>query len=176
MLIFSMKPVVKDFVQAHSRLCHHYEGSGLTFTLDGKLVGDLAEVLAAELFGLTLCRRRTPGVDGHAADGRSVQIKATGRANSGPAFTPGEGYADHLIFLRLDFANARGTVAYNGPEAPVRSLLPPGFTGTKRVRLSAVLSADARVLDVERLCAIPLVNDLDEKLNQSARQLGKESQ
>lgn len=150
-MTFHMVQAVTDFVEAHNRLKHHYEATGLDFTLDGKLLGDLGEVIAAELFGLTLCVRRTPGVDGHAVDGRSVQVKATGLPTKGPAFTPGEGIADHLIFLRLNFANATGTVAYNGPEAPIRELLPVGFTGTKRVPLSKVLAADASVAPADRL-------------------------
>ncbi len=150
-MTFQMVKAVTDFVEAHNRLKRHYGATGLDFTLDGKLVGDLAEVIAAELFGLTLCRRRTPGVDGHAADGRSVQVKATGLPTKGPAFTPGEGIADHLIFLRLNFANANGTVAYNGPEAPIRNLLPIGFVTTKRVPLSKVLAADASVAAADRL-------------------------
>jgi hypothetical protein len=143
---FLMDEEVRVFVTAHRRLCEHYASSGLNFTLDGKLVGDLAEVIAAKLFDLKLCEKRTAGVDGHARDGRSVQVKATGSSSKGPAFTPGEGRADHLIFLQLDFANATGTVAYNGPEDPIRSLLPPNFTGTKRVRLATVLAADRMVI------------------------------
>jgi hypothetical protein len=151
MTTFRMAPVAADFVRAHAGLCHHYAATGLTFTLDGKLVGDLAEVIAAELFGLRLCERRTPGIDGHAADGRSVQVKATGLATKGPAFTPGEGFADHLIFLRLDFSSGSGAVLYNGPEAPIRAHLPSGFTGTKRVPLAKVLAADAALSDADRL-------------------------
>ena len=146
-----MVEAVSDFAQAHNRLKLHYETSGLRFTLDGKLVGDLAEVIATELFGLILCKRRTPGVDGHAPDGRSVQVKATGLPSAGPAFTPGEGFADHLIFLRLNFAAATGSVAYNGPEAPIRRYLPPIFTGTKRVRLTNMILADAQVAEIDRL-------------------------
>lgn len=151
---FQMGQAVKDFVKAHRLLCRHYERTGLSFTLDGKLVGDLAEVIAAELFGLTLCNSRTAGVDCHTKGGRSVQVKATGLASKGPAFTPGEGRADYLIFLRLDFDSATGTVAYNGPEEPVRRLLPVGFTGTKRVRLAAILKADASVTESDRLTRV----------------------
>jgi hypothetical protein len=146
-----MDQEVRAFVKAHRRLCDHYGKSGLKFTLDGKLVGDLAEVITADLFGLKLCEIRTAGVDCHARDGRSVQVKATGSSSKGPAFTPGEGRADHLIFLRLDFATATGTVAYNGPEAPIRRLLPARFTGTKRVSLVKVLAADKLVASKDRL-------------------------
>jgi hypothetical protein len=151
MTTFTMAAMVGEFVEAHRRLRKHYEDTKLAFTLDGKLVGDLGEAIAAELFGLTLCKKRTPGVDGHAKDGRSVQVKATGLLSKGPAFTPGEGRADHLIFLRLDFKSATGTIGYNGPEEPVRLLLPVGFTGTKRVSLADTLAADALVAEAARL-------------------------
>ncbi|MEJ1961017.1 MAG: hypothetical protein WDO56_05500 [Gammaproteobacteria bacterium] len=151
MTTFQMDPEVKAFVKAHRRLCKHYANTRLKFTLDGKLVGDLAEVIASKLFRLTLCRERTPGVDGHAPDGRSVQVKSTGSSFKGPAFTPGEGRADHLIFLRLDFDRATGAVVYNGPEAPIRRLLPAGFTGTKRANLSKVVAADKEVAMKDRL-------------------------
>lgn len=151
MTTFQMSRAVKDFVKAHRRLRKHYEQTGLDFTLDGKLVGDLAEALAADLFGLTLCEKRTAGVDCHTKGGKSVQVKATGLERKGPAFTPGEGRADYLIFLRLNFENGTGTIAYNSPEAPIRQLLPVGFTGTKRVSLVKVLEADKHVSRSDRL-------------------------
>ncbi|WP_277795073.1 DUF6998 domain-containing protein [Caulobacter endophyticus] len=142
------------FCKAHADLKAHYADSRLAFTLDGKLVGDIAEAAAARAFDLKLCDSKTPGVDAHTrcSARRSVQIKATGLANKGPCFTPGEGVAEHLIFLRIDFARGQAEVAYNGPEAPVRRLLPPaGWTGTKRVSLARVLDADALVVDADRL-------------------------
>ncbi len=142
---------VNALFAAHTAMCGQFAHTGLKFTLDGKLIGDIGEALVAEAFGITLCRRRTPGVDGHAHDGRSVQIKATGLAKSGPAFTPGEGIADHLIFVRIDFDLGKARVLYNGPEAPVRQFLPSAWTGTKTIRLSQVLIADAALNDWQRL-------------------------
>lgn len=151
---FDLDGELQTFVAAHQVLCRHYSHTKLRFTLDGRLVGDLAEVIAAKLFNLELCTTRTPGVDAHAPDGRSVQIKATGLPNAGPAFTPGEGIADHLIFIRLNFAAGKGEIAYNGPEAPIRALLPYRFTGTKRVRLNRVLNLDKTVDDQSRLIRV----------------------
>ncbi|WP_422575305.1 DUF6998 domain-containing protein [Phenylobacterium sp.] len=142
------------FCRSHADLKAHYADSGLTFTLDGKLVGDIAEATAALVFGLQICERRTPGVDAHTrcVQRKSVQIKGTGLPKAGPAFTPGEGIADHLLFLRIDFARCVAEVAYNGPEAPIRALLPePGWTGTKRVSLNKVLAAAALVRADARL-------------------------
>lgn len=137
---------VRALVTAHAALVRAYASTSLRFTLDGRLVGDLAEATAAEAFGLELCKVRTAGVDAHAADGRSVQVKASG-IGKGPAFTPGEGRADHLIFLMFDFEQALALVGYNGPEAPVRAHLPVGFTGTKRVSMPTIRALDAAVDD-----------------------------
>jgi hypothetical protein len=142
---------VRALYAAHVAMCQHFEQTGLTFTLDGKLLGDIGEALAAEAFGIRLCEYRTAGVDGHTADRRSVQIKATGKSGGGPAFTPGEGIADHLIFLRIDFKTGTATVLYNGPEAPVRLLLRAPWTGTQVVALSRVVAEDARVRNGDRL-------------------------
>ena len=83
---------------------------------------------------------------------RTVQIKATGLPNQGPAFTPGEGRAELLLFLRINFGAGLAEVAYNGPEAPIREMLPAsGWEGTKRASLPLVLAADLRLKDHERL-------------------------
>jgi hypothetical protein len=141
---------VRALVIAHRALIVSYAASALRFTLDGRLVGDIAEATAASAFGLNLCRKRTPGVDALTHDGRTVQIKASG-IGKGPAFSPGEGYADHLIFLMLDFERAEAHVRYNGPEAPVRAELPSGFAGTKRVSMPRILALDAAVNEAHRL-------------------------
>lgn len=146
--LIELPPAVAAFCKSHAELKTHYADSGLAFTLDGKLVGDIAEATAALAFGLQICEQRTPGVDAHTrcTERKSVQIKATGLPKAGPAFTPGEGIADHLLFLRIDFDRCVAEVAYNGPEAPIRQLLPaPGWTGTKRVSLKKVRAAATAV-------------------------------
>jgi hypothetical protein len=128
--------VVRDLWSAQQALAKHYASSGLKFTLDGRLVGDIAEALALEHFDLALPTSRTKGVDAFTKTGKSVQVKASGLPNSGPAFSAGEGVADFLLFFRIDFASSTATVLYNGPEAPVRRLLPRSWNGTKVVNLS----------------------------------------
>lgn len=144
---------VRALVVAHGALVASYAATSLRFTLDGRLVGDIAEATAAEAFGLDLCRVRTPGVDALTRDGRTVQVKSSG-IGMGPAFTPGDGRALHLIFLLIDFESAVAHVRYNGLEEPVRAALPEVFSGTKRVRLSKVLALDAAVPDGHRLARV----------------------
>lgn len=47
------------------------------FTIDGRLVGDIGEVIAALENDITLNVVSQPGHDGRTSDGRNVQIKAT---------------------------------------------------------------------------------------------------
>lgn len=136
---------VRKFCQGHQDLKTYFSCTGRCFSLDGKLAGDIGEALVAEIFDLVLCERRFKGVDAHTAIGLSVQIKATGRMSAGPAFTPGEGRAKHLLFLRLDFTAGFAEVAYNGPEPPIRKLLPAVWTGTKAIPLVKIRAADMAV-------------------------------
>ncbi|MEA3016577.1 MAG: hypothetical protein QOI38_1299 [Sphingomonadales bacterium] len=138
---------------AHRALVTSYSQTELRFTLDGRLVGDIAEATAAHAFDLVLCVERTPGVDAHTRSGRTVQVKSSA-IGKGPAFTPGEGRADHLLFLSLDFEKCEAHVDYNGPEAPVRAALPLGFTGTKRVSIPQLLALDAQVASEDRLLRV----------------------
>ena len=133
-----MSPAISKFVSAHNNLVQEWQHTNLKFTLDGKLVGDIAEAIAADLFDLDFPDKRTPGVDLVTKTKQTVQVKASG-INKGPAFTPGKGKAEYLIFFLLDFEECTAEIVYNGLEAPIRDRLPEGFSGTKRVRLSDVL-------------------------------------
>jgi hypothetical protein len=130
---------VIDLWRSQQALAKHYAHTGLKFTLDGRLVGDIAEALALEHFELSLPPKRTKGVDALTAFGQSVQIKASGLERSGPAFTPGTGIARYLLFFQFNFSAGIATVIYNGFEEPVRAhLLPKEWVGTKVVNLAAL--------------------------------------
>lgn len=60
------------------KLRERYKKWDKKFTLDGRLVGDIGEVLAAEKYGLNLYRENTEIYDGEEkATKRKVQIKAS---------------------------------------------------------------------------------------------------
>ena len=124
---FKLPSAIVVLLEARNAVRAHYEDVlrsqasqvELKFTFDGNLIGDIGEALAAELFGVQLVETKsTVGIDGFASDGRTVQVKATG-TKRGAAFRNTETHADHLLFFCLDFENARGVVAYNGPERHV---------------------------------------------------------
>lgn len=153
--------VINKLWIAQQALVAHYADTGLKFTLDGRLVGDIAEALALHHFDLALPQKRTGGVDALTRTGKTVQVKATGKSSSGPAFTPGKGRADYLIFFAIDFETNTATVVYNGPEAPIRALLPnEGWTGTKVLplaemhRLAKDVAPSDKVVCLQHLTAL----------------------
>ena len=156
---FKLPPSIIQLIEARDKVRKHYEailraqGSDvqLDFTLDGNLVGDIGEAIAAELFGVVLVKTKsTEGIDGHARDGRTVQVKATG-TKRGPAFRNTDIRAEHLLFFCLDFEAQEGTVLYNGPEHYVTEFLPKTFSGQRMVSRSQIKQANAQVLEDQRL-------------------------
>ncbi len=147
---FDLPPSIQKLIAARNELKAHYSAVDLHFTLDGNLVGDLGEAIAAELFGLKLTGRSNEGVDGYAPDGRSVQVKASG-TKRGAAFRPVEVKADHLLFFHFDYDGCYGEVIYNGPEEPVREILPESWVGQRSVSAPAFRRLDKLVLEADRL-------------------------
>jgi len=160
-ITLKLPEVIKNLWAAQQALAKHYKDTGLKFTLDGRLVGDIAEALALDYFDLELPPKRTGGVDALTRSGKTVQVKATGNPKSGPAFTPGKGRAEYLLFFAIDFQANTASVIYNGPEAPVRTLLPAEeWSGTKvlplveMVRLAKTVASSDRIAYTARPVAI----------------------
>jgi hypothetical protein len=147
---FELPPVIAELVSARNRLREHYAVAGLRFTLDGNLVGDIGEAVAAELFGLELTARCGEGVDALAPDQRTVQVKASG-SGLGPAFRKVETRADHLVFLGIDFEACRGAVIYNGPEHIALASFPETWIGQRSLTIGQIRRADAVVASDQRL-------------------------
>ena len=102
---YKLPEEIRYLVHARNQLRQRYQASGLDFTPDGNLVGDLGEAVATELFDLTLVETRgTKGIDAYAKDGRSVQIKASGSGN-GFAFTHTDQLAEWMIGVVFDYEN-----------------------------------------------------------------------
>lgn len=147
---FELPEVVKKLVLARNELRYHYLTSGLKFTLDGNLVGDLGEAIAVEIFGITLSTAASEGWDGIATDGRTVQVKATG-TRRGPVFRNTEMRADHLLFFDLDFDLLKGRVIFNGPEAIALETMPSTWVGQRAVTRKQIEAANERVPNRDRL-------------------------
>ena len=68
------------------------------FTLDGRLVGDLGEVLAANAYNLKLYEKLEKYYDAETLDGRKVQIKAT--MKKGLTF-PSDHVPDYYLGIKI---------------------------------------------------------------------------
>lgn len=150
---FVLPPVIAELLLARDRVRGHYNVPGLSFTLDGKLVGDIGEAVAAELFGLTLRPGGGTGIDGHAPDGRSVQVKATGTGR-GPVFRKVDARADHLIFIEFDFEKLAGEIVFNGPEHVALQGMPDTWTNQRPVSPRKIRLLNRTVTEGDRLAII----------------------
>jgi len=94
-----------------------YKKHGKQFTLDGKLVGDIGEVLAAEKYGLQLLGENERVHDAREeATGRLVQIKSTFK---GYCYFPFGEPPEMYLCLQLDNEGGVSEI-FNGPGAYVK--------------------------------------------------------
>ncbi len=163
MQTFVLPPEIAELVIARNKVRDHYQAmleakggtAKLHFTLDGNLVGDVGEALAAEFFGIRLVdTKSTEGIDGYGPDGRTVQVKATGTGR-GPAFRQTQTRADHLLFFDLNLEAQTGTVVFNGPEHLALGKLPDNFDGQRSLTPGQIRAANRDVLDRDRLAMHP---------------------
>ena len=79
------------------------------FTIDGRLVGDIGEVIAALEYDITLDSVSQPGHDGCSSDGRRVQVKATFQESLTFKTCP-----DYYLGFKL-YPDGRHEEVFNGP-------------------------------------------------------------
>jgi hypothetical protein len=84
------------------------------FTIDGRLVGDIGEMLAEEIFDLTLNAKLKKGYDGISYDGRRVDVKATFKNSLAFRAVP-----DYCIGFKL-YEDGSFEVVFNGPGETIR--------------------------------------------------------
>jgi hypothetical protein len=106
----------------------------MTFALDGRLVGDIGELIAAEMFALDLLGTKSKNVDAETTclPNRKVQIKATFKSD-GLSIKHGN---DYLIGLQFN-DTGQFRVIYNGPAEPVMSYLTAPASNGKTGRTKA---------------------------------------
>jgi hypothetical protein len=153
MTMFTLPAVITNLVRARDRLRDHYNVPGLAFSLDGKLVGNIGEAVAAELFGLTLSPGGGTGIDGRAPDGRTVQVKATGTGR-GPVFRQIDTRADHLIVIDFNFDELKGEVVFNGPEHIALQCMPATWSEQRAVSKRQIRLLNSEVAPQDRLPVI----------------------
>jgi hypothetical protein len=105
---------IKELLAITKKLKEKYVHLNKNFSLDGKLVGDIGEVLAAEKYGLELLPENTPVHDGkEKASNRMVQLKASFKGNCYFPFGE-ERIPDFFLAIEIN-EDGQITEMYNGP-------------------------------------------------------------
>lgn len=89
------------------------------FTLDGRLVGDIGEVLCLEVYDITLLPALSHQYDARTSDGRMVQIKTTMQKS---LTFPADHIPDYYLGVKI---LSDGTVqeVFNGPGEVIHNAL-----------------------------------------------------
>jgi len=82
---------------------------GKSFTIDGRLVGDIGEIIAAFEYDIELYEVQKADHDGETSDGRKVQVKATFKDSLTFKTVP-----DYYLGFKL-FEDGRHEEMFNGP-------------------------------------------------------------
>jgi len=102
---------IKQLLALTTKLRTQY---GRNFSLDGRLVGDIGEVLVAEKYGIKLYPENTAVYDGHEiATGRKVQIKASFKNYSYFPYCPTK-LPDYFLSINI-LENGEIEELFNGP-------------------------------------------------------------
>jgi len=110
---------IKELLTVVEKLQKKYPGR--EFPLDGRLVGDIGEVIAAEHYDITLYPIGKKGYDAYTADNKQVQIKATFRDNL--TFPAGKNnIPEYYLGLKL-LEDGSFEEIYNGPGNNIWELL-----------------------------------------------------
>lgn len=122
--------------------------SNRRFTIDGRLVGDIGEIIAATEFDVKLDDIGRSVHDGETSDGRLVQIKATFRNALTFRYTP-------QLFLGFKlYRDGRHDVVFNGPgQAIFERFSHRQGIGVKLLRFpnSTLKELSAQVRDEDRV-------------------------
>jgi hypothetical protein len=144
----SLVPIIKSLYQARSELRKLFPE--LSFTLDGKLIGDIGEAIALQDFGLTKLPEGTELHDFVTDDGRKVQVKTTQATN--PHRGVGLGLTmqsfEHLIVIQIAEDGAY-SILYDGPGSYIDGAR--SHRTTPSLTVSQLQRLYAKVSDAERI-------------------------
>jgi len=127
----------------------------LNFTLDGRLVGDIGELLAAMELGIKIQKRQQTGFDGTDEAGRNVEIKTTFKESF--AFRK---IAERVICIKLH-GSTHWEIIYDGPGYTIAKLFPKNaFIKGKReiTRESPASLKSQRQLAISKFPSFPTAN------------------
>ncbi len=128
----------------------HKEYPKKEFTLDGRLVGDLGEVLVEESYDIELFDGLSKHHDGKTLDGRLVQIKATMKDS---LTFPVDHVPDYYLAIKIH-SDGTFTEIFNGPGKIAAEAIKnrkPTKTNLHSVSLFALKKLNEKVICTQRI-------------------------
>ena len=107
----SIPDAVQQMLKIVEQLCKSYPHK--RFTLDGRLVGDIGEILVEEVYDLKLFEDLRKHHDAQSPDGRLVQIKVTMKQH---LTFPADHIPNYYLAIKVS-ADGTFTEVFNGPGA-----------------------------------------------------------
>jgi len=139
---------VKDMLKIVEELQETYPKK--KFTLDGRLVGDLGEILVEEDYDLELYEGLEKHYDAETPDGRQVQIKTTMKQS---LTFPVDHIPNFYIGIKVH-SNGTYSEIFNGPGATAWEAVKnrkPTKTNLHSITLSALQKLNERVSNSDRI-------------------------
>lgn len=160
-MAITVPDAVRQMLAIVERLCAAYPKK--RFTLDGRLVGDIGEVLVEDAYDVSLFEDMKKHHDGESSDGRLVQIKATMKTS---LTFPGDHIPNYYLGVQIH-PDGTFTEVFNGPGAIAWEAV-KGRGATKNnlysVPVSVLKKLQAKVPSGDR---IPLRSKRHKDLNES---------
>jgi hypothetical protein len=116
-MTITIPDAISSMLQIVDRLHKTYPNR--KFTLDGRLVGDLGEILAENAYDVKLFDEQERHHDGRTSDGRHVQIKATMKKS---LTFPVDHIPEYYLGLQIH-QDGTFTEIFNGPGAIAKELI-----------------------------------------------------
>jgi hypothetical protein len=120
------------------------------FTLDGRLVGDIGEILVEASYDLKLFEDLQPHHDGTTADGRLVQIKATMKES---LTFPADHIPDYYLGIKV-YKDGSFSEVFNGPGAIASEAVEnrkPSKTNLHAINIQTLAALSSKVSARERI-------------------------
>ena len=135
-----------------NELREEYKSTDKKFTLDGRLVGDIGEVLCSEIYDIELLPGLAKHYDEQTSDGKQVQIKTT-MQNS--LTFPADHIPDYYLGVKID-EHGKLHEIFNGPGIFIKNKALKNRTAIPKnhlhsISINKLLELNQDVPDAERI-------------------------
>ena len=144
--------IIKNLLAETENLQKLFKDSGKKFTLDGRLVGDIGEVLAEKQYDITLHKGIKEKYDAVTPDGKQVQIKATMKKALSFPCNPAK-IPDYYLGVKIE-SDGSLTEIFNGKGTDI----------AKAIEKRKATSNGLHMIDIDSLSKLDKVVEINDKI------------